>query len=313
MIAAWDFSQEMSSSRIVDRSPNALHGTAINLPARGMTGANWTGDITQFPYAPDQYGAIHFHDDDLDDAKWETDFTFTIPASLPSGVYAARLRAGDDVDHIPFVVRPAPGSSTAPIAYLISTFTYLAYANEHMAVEPASLFPFRRFLRPRHWSTSTSRTMASIASTTRTAMAPASATRPGSAPWSTLRPQAVFRIYGAPERLGGDLYLTHWLEQKGLAFDTIADEHVHEDGVDLLSQYKVIVTGCHPEYWTRPMLDALDAYLDNGGRVMYLGGNGFYWVTGVDPERPHVIEIRRWRGTETWEAEPGETWLSTTG
>ena len=38
---------------------------------------------------------------------------------------------------------------------------------------------------------------------------------------------------------------------------------------------------------------------------MYLGGNGFYWVTGVDPERPHVIEIRRWRGTETWEADAG--------
>ena len=26
---------------------------------------------------------------------------------------------------------------------------------------------------------------------------------------------------------------------------------------------------------------------------MYLGGNGFYWVTSFDPERPHVIEVRR--------------------
>ena len=26
---------------------------------------------------------------------------------------------------------------------------------------------------------------------------------------------------------------------------------------------------------------------------MYLGGNGFYWVTAVDPEGPHMIEIRR--------------------
>ncbi len=54
------------------------------------------------------------------------------------------------------------------------------------------------------------------------------------------------------------------------------------------------------------MLDALEAYLDAGGRLMYLGGNGFYWVTAVDPERPHVIEIRRWGGTETWGAAPGE-------
>jgi len=311
LIAAWDFSQEMSSATIIDSSPHALHGTAINLPARGMTGANWTGDVTQFPYAPEQYGAIHFHDDDLDDANWETDFTFTIPTTLPSGVYAARLRAGDDVDHIPFVVRPAPGSSTAPVAYLISTFTYLAYANEHMAVEPASLFPFADFdAHAAEYQYIADNNLNSLYDTHRDG----SGVRYASwkRPLVNLRPQAVFRIYGAPERLGGDLYLTHWLEQKGIAYDTIADEHVHEDGLDLLLRYKVIVTGCHPEYWTRPMLDALDAYLDNGGRIMYLGGNGFYWVTGVDPERPHVIEIRRWRGTETWEAEPGETWLSTT-
>ena len=41
------------------------------------------------------------------------------------------------------------------------------------------------------------------------------------------------------------------------------------------------------------MLDALEAYLDGGGRLMYLGGNGFYWVTAVDAARPHVVEVRR--------------------
>ena len=41
------------------------------------------------------------------------------------------------------------------------------------------------------------------------------------------------------------------------------------------------------------MLDALDAYLAGDGRLMYLGGNGFYWVTAMDPRRPHVVEVRR--------------------
>jgi N,N-dimethylformamidase len=132
-------------------------------------------------------------------------------------------------------------------------------------------------------------------------------------PLVNLRPDAIFRIYSGTERLSADLYLTHWLEQKGIAYDSIADEHLHEDGEALLAPYRVVVTGTHPEYWTKPMLDALDRYLDAGGRVMYLGGNGFYWVTGVDPQRPHVIEIRRWRGTETWEADPGEVFLNTTG
>lgn len=61
------------------------------------------------------------------------------------------------------------------------------------------------------------------------------------------------------------------------------------------------------------MLSALDSYLNKGGRLMYLGGNGFYWVTSVDPERPHVIEIRRWGGTQAWAAPPGQYYHSTTG
>ena len=35
--------------------------------------------------SPEQYGAIHFHDDDIYDCGWETDFTFTIPQTLRSG------------------------------------------------------------------------------------------------------------------------------------------------------------------------------------------------------------------------------------
>jgi N,N-dimethylformamidase len=62
------------------------------------------------------------------------------------------------------------------------------------------------------------------------------------------------------------------------------------------------------------MLDAVKAWLDDGGRLMYLGGNGFYWVTSVDPYRPHVVEVRRGiAGTRTWESIPGELRHSTTG
>lgn len=312
LVAAWDFSREMASARIVDNSPLAAHGTAVNLPARAMTGANWSGDESNATHALDEYGAIHFHDDDLDDAGWETDFTFTIPESLPSGIYAARLRAEGDEDHLPFVVRPPRGVATATIAYLSPHFTYLAYANEHMPYEPLSLFPFVEPDAHRdEYQYIADNALHSMYDCHRDG----SGVRYASwkRPMVNLRPKAIFRIYGAPERFGADLYLTHWMEQKEIAFDTIADENLHVEGEALLASYKVVVTGTHPEYWTRPMLDALDSYLDAGGRIMYLGGNGFYWVTGVDPERPHVIEIRRWRGTESWETAPGEVHLSTTG
>ena len=62
------------------------------------------------------------------------------------------------------------------------------------------------------------------------------------------------------------------------------------------------------------MLDALEAYLGQGGRLMYLGGNGFYWRTAFHDTLTGVIEVRRGEtGTRTWEAHPAEMHLSFTG
>jgi N,N-dimethylformamidase len=61
------------------------------------------------------------------------------------------------------------------------------------------------------------------------------------------------------------------------------------------------------------MLDGMDEYLNGGGRFLYLSGNGMYWVTGMDAEERHTIEVRRFAATRSWEAEPGEWHLSTTG
>jgi len=38
-------------------------------------------------------------------------------------VYAVRLRAGEGEDHVPFYVRPGPGTARAPIAFLAPTFS----------------------------------------------------------------------------------------------------------------------------------------------------------------------------------------------
>jgi hypothetical protein len=51
-----------------------------------MTGYNWTADEMVYHHKPEEYGAIHFHDDDIDDARWEVDFTYEIPDLIKSGV-----------------------------------------------------------------------------------------------------------------------------------------------------------------------------------------------------------------------------------
>jgi N,N-dimethylformamidase len=115
----------------------------------------------------------------------------------------------------------------------------------------------------------------------------------------------------APRHFAGDLWLLEWLERKGFVYDVATDEDVHLEGAEAFAGYKVIVTGSHPEYWTTPMMDALEAYLAGGGRMMYLGGNGFYWVTAIDSDHPHVIELRRgYNGIRAWESAPGEGYFT---
>jgi N,N-dimethylformamidase len=116
--------------------------------------------------------------------------------------------------------------------------------------------------------------------------------------------------------LPADLYLIDWLEHSGRPYDVLCDQTLHEQGVDRLAGYRCIILGSHPEYWTSEMLDALEAYLAAGGRAMYLGGNGLYWVTSLDRDMPCVMEVRK-SGDGEYEAfltraQPGQMQHSTT-
>ena len=129
-----------------------------------------------------------------------------------------------------------------------------------------------------------------------------------------MRPHYRHGLVDGPRHLGADLYLGDWLEKKGFEYDVATDEDLHGEGNELLEYYRVVLTGTHPEYYTGPMMTAIEHYLERGGRLMYLGGNGFYWVTSVDPERPHLIEVRRcFSGSHDWSSAPGECYHSTTG
>ena len=315
LIAEWDFTADISSTKVSDNSIHGLHGRTVNMPARGMTGYNWTGHEINYNRVPQQYGAIHFHDDDLDDARWEVDFELSVPDQLRSGVYAARLTADGHEDYIPFFVRPKKGTASARIAFLAPTFSYLAYANEHLAESQllADLNPKLAEYpdQPQDKYISDNKLHSLYDShTDGSGVCYSSRLRP----ILNMRPKYGAAILnGSPHQFNADLHLVDWLESQGHTFDVITDEDLHLEGEELLAPYKVILTGSHPEYWSEEMLDAANIYLNNGGRFMYMGGNGFYWITSMDPERRHTVEVRRWIGTKSWIAEPGEVFHSTTG
>jgi N,N-dimethylformamidase len=320
LVAAWDFARDITTRDVTDTSPNGRHGQTVNAPARAMIGANWDGSEVAFRLAPDRYGAIAFHEDDLEDADWNTDFVFEVPVDLPSGLYAARLTAGHAIDYVPFYVRPAAGGPTAPVLFLAPTNTYLAYANERLFhgiendpefVEKATDYDVKLTVHE-HFMDAHPELGSSLYDKhpDGTGICYSSRLRP----IYTMRPWFLNWINGCTRHFSSDLYLLEWLKQQGIPYDVATDEDLHLEGTEALDPYKVVLTGGHPEYWTTPMLDALETYLARGGRMMYLGGNGFYWVTAIDPARPHLIEVRRGiNGTRSWTSHPGEIALSLTG
>lgn len=318
VVGAWDFqaniTSNIASTYIIDTSQNLLNGHAINMPARGMTGFNWTADEIVYHHRPDEYGAIHFHDDDIDDARWEVDFEFTIPDTLKSGVYAARLRIGGDdsadtEDFVPFIVRPPRNRATSKLALIIPTNSYMAYSNDNLGTNSvvAQLLagkvpvmnPSDLYLNEHREYGLSTYSLHSDGS--------------GVCYSSRLRPilnmRPKYRHWLSPSlwQLNGDLHLTDWLEEKGFEFDVHTDEDLHREGVGLLNRYQTVLTGSHPEYFSEKMYAAFESYQLQGGRWIYLGADGFYWISEYHPDNHNIIEVRKGEaGTRAWTANPGE-------
>ncbi len=319
VIGAWDFSAKMESQIALDRSPNQLHGKVVNFPARAMTGWNWTGESMDCKQNPIQWGAIHFHDDDVYDANWQTDFALTVPADMKSGLYAARLRSGEYEEYIPFAVSAAPGKENR-IAFVLPTATYLAYGNDRLGMDGGGaellnnilnvINPHELFLND-HVEYGGS-------------LYDAHSDGSGICYTSRLRPLVNMR----PKRqgtLGGfghsklwglaaDTHITDWLEGMGHAYDVLTDEELHDRGYQALQPYAVVIVGTHPEYCSTEMWDAYDAFRRRGGRIMALGGDGWYWRVAYHPYCPGIMELRRAEsGVRAWPAAPGEYYQSFDG
>jgi N,N-dimethylformamidase len=309
LLARWDLGRDP----VDDRGPGGHRATLVNQPTRAVTGRRWSGRHLDFTQAPEEYAAVHFHADDLDDVGWPACLELALPAELASGVYALQVRAADGTDQVPFFVLPGGGERPA-VAFLAPTFTYQAYANARLGdrIDYAGDGLSAREYRPGPRDAQLDEHPALAGS-----LYDVHSDGSGRAYSSNRRPVLNFRadyqsaVQQAFRHVGADLYLTAWLESLDVEHDVLTDHALHADGAELLEPYRVLVTGSHPEYVSAEILDALQAFLARGGRVMYLGANGFYWITSCDG---HRIETRRGRGsTRTWASPPGEEHHSTTG
>lgn len=293
----WDLSQDVGMATVPDSSRHRHPATLVNAPMRATTGPGWQGrPSTRYSDDPSRYDSVHLHSDDLDDADWPVTVSVDVPAAA-EGVHAITLRngAGDSATW-PFVVRPcAPREACA---VLLPTLTWRAYGSNRRSFTwtEDGVLDAGLCLYDLHADGS----MVTLASCHRP-------TRSGT-------PFRGFANWG-PHLLTADLYMVDWLEHEAIGYDVLADEHLDADGLDAIRSYRCLILGAHPEYATAAMLDALEQYLAQGGRLIYPGGNGLYWVTSIDPERPHLIEVRKsvpGEFPEDGAPEPGESEHQTT-
>ena len=307
--ARWDFSRAIGTDRVEDAGPDGLHGVLVNAPTQAVVGAHWSGAESCWRHAPGDYAAIHFHADDLEDCRWAPSFQFDVPQGMASGCYAFHIVTEAGEDWLPFYVLPPLGQATAQVVFLASTFTYQAYANHargnadeayRARVAAWGAYPHNPDQYGAYGYSTYNRHPDGSGVALSSRLRPVLTMRPGFLTFNDARGSGL-RHYPA------DTHLLAWLEAQGIAFDVVTDEDLDDEGAALIAPYRVLLTGTHPEYHTGRMLDALTTYRDNGGKLVYLGGNGFYWRIARDPARPHLIEVRRAEGgIRAWDAEPGE-------
>lgn len=318
LAGAWDFSQDIGGISFADRSAFGRGGSLHQLPTRALTGYDWREETRCFRDAPEQYGAIHFHDDDIYDAGWPADVTWTVPEGQASGLYALHVTTAEDEDYIPFVIRPGAASPRAKVLFLVPTASYLAYGNEHLAVDAAlaerahdilTVFNANDVFLMEHreyggslYDTHSDGSGICYSSRLR--------------PLLNMRPKYQSWLGGSGSalwQLNADTHLLDWMEHEGIAYDCITDEDLDRDGVAALAPYPCVMTGTHPEYYSTRMWDALEAYKARGGSFMAMGGNAFHARIAYHPSLPGVMEVRRVEIGNGWMCAPGEGFHAFTG
>lgn len=322
ILAYWDTSEGYTENGIdntvVDIGPHKLNAIGVNHPIRCLTGWNWSGKNDCFRLAPHEYGGIEFHPESVTDCNWEVTKSMQVPVNLKSGAYAFRLTAGSrsglGEEYVVFFVRPL--TPTAKLCFLIPTASYLAYANEKLSFDAQIIQPMTgqppvisdvdiEIYKNREFGLSTYDSYEDGAGVSFSSY---------KRPIVNMRPKYRISSMNLPWQFPADLSIIGWLEASGYEYDVITDEDLHLEGLSALEPYNCVMTGTHPEYVSERMLDAQEDFVAQGGRLIYMGGNGYYWCVGFYEDAPWCMEVRKLdSGMRAWAAKAGEHYLQTTG
>lgn len=194
---------------------------------------------------------------------WTNPYEFEIPTDWPSGVYTASCSNRETTCSITFMVKPNP---------LISGGIHIPLIPDAGAGVPGRDYTIKM------------KNVAVLANVNTWLAYAVKYSELALAHGSFERPIETFSPFSElTHLLRGELWILSWLEQElGEPPHVFTDIDMH-NGFEL-QDYKLLIIGTHPEYWTPRMYDQLEHHLKEGGSVAYLGGNGLYEVGTYYPD-----------------------------
>jgi N,N-dimethylformamidase beta subunit-like protein/tachylectin len=215
-------------------------------------GGDYTAELQDIPKEPWKNGC-----------NWKISFQLVIPRDpvWPSGLYAAECRPeGADpseqgASYIVFILKP-PAGERGELAVLSNINTWNAYncwggSSKYCCHEGSPLPQQLSFERP----------------------------HPGTCPSQLPAIDCPEVVPQTCHLTRAELWVLTWLEDNGYPFHLYSD-HDLDHGIEGIStgtwRYKALILNTHAEYWTFSMYDKVKSYVEDGGSLIYLGGNGIY-------------------------------------
>ena len=267
---------------------------------------------------------------------WQASFEFAINADWSSGAYRMTLTAeGRDgrpiVSHHLFIVCPLPGRKPGRILQIAATGSWTAYntwggSNHYQGITGPDRNQFAtRASTQRPWCRGfvvlppdAPRVPVEVN------LPPMTEPRYPHMEWALATGHS--KKYASAGWASYDGLFFKWAERQGYAVD-LATQHELHFSPEILQDYDCAVFVGHDEYWTWEMRDAVDDFVERGGRAARFAGN-FLWQTRLEDEgRAQICYKYRaraedpvYRGADTsrttnaWEApEVGRPGTSTFG
>ena len=228
----------------------------------------------------------------VDGCGWDAAFEFAIGGDWPSGGYRLTLTAagrdgGPIRCHHIIIVLPKPGRKTGRILQVAATGTWLAYnawggSNHYEGITgpQRSLYsPIVSTQRP--WCRGFVVLPANAPRVPlEVAMPPKTAPRYPHMEWAYATGHS--KKYASSGWASYDSHFFRFAERAGYGVD-LASQHELHFAPGILADYDCVVFVGHDEYWTWEMRDAVDAFVERGGRAARFAGN-FMWQTRLEDE-----------------------------